>query len=191
MLLLLRLYIEFFRVGLFSVGGGLATLPFLYDLSTRTAWYTHTDVANMIAIAESTPGAIGINMATYAGYLTGGIPGAVLATLGLISPAIIVIYLVAKVLTRFSENKYVQYAFYGLRAASLAMITAAGWNVMKISILNVDGFLNGSGIGDLIVWKGLIFAIILYIAQKKFNKVHPIAFIVLSAVVGIVFHFGS
>ncbi len=90
-MILLQLYIEFAKIGLFSIGGGLATLPFLYDISDRTMWFTHADIVNMIAISESTPGAIGINMATYAGYTTAGIIGGIVATLGLITPAIIVI----------------------------------------------------------------------------------------------------
>lgn len=187
----IRLFLEFFRVGLFSIGGGLATLPFLYDLSSRTGWFTAGDVADMIAVAESTPGAIGLNMATYAGYITGGIPGGVVASLGLIAPAIIIIYLIAKALKKFQENPYVQYALYGLRAASLAMITAAAWHVFKISILNLDAFAASGSITDLIVFKALILGVALYAAMKKFTKLHPIAFIAASAVIGILLHFGS
>lgn len=187
----LRLFAEFFRVGLFSIGGGLATLPFLYNLSQRTGWFTANDVADMIAVAESTPGAIGLNMATYAGYITSGVLGGLIASLGLIAPAIIIIYLIAKALKKFSENKFVQYALYGLRAASLAMISAAAWHVFRISILNVDAFTASGSITDLIVWPAAVLAVILYVAMKKFNKVHPIVFIAISAVVGIVLHFGA
>ena len=92
---------------LFSVGGGLATLPFLYNLSDTMGWFTHGDVANLIAIAESTPGAIGINMSTYAGYLVAGIPGGIIATLGLVTPSIIIILIIANLLNKFQDNKYV------------------------------------------------------------------------------------
>ena len=108
----LRLFYEFFKVGLFSVGGGLATLPFLYDISDTTGWFTHGQLADMLAISESTPGPIGINMATYVGFTTGGIPGAVIATVGIITPSIIVILLIAKFLQAFRDNKYVKGAFY-------------------------------------------------------------------------------
>ena len=100
-MIFLRLFIEFFRAGLFAVGGGLATLPFLYDISTRTGWFTHAQLADMVAVSESTPGPIGVNMATYVGFTTAGLPGAVIATLGLITPSVIVILLVAQILDKF------------------------------------------------------------------------------------------
>ena len=86
----LRLFFEFFRAGLFAVGGGLATLPFLYEISDKTGWFTHQQLADMVAISESTPGPIGVNMATYVGFTTGGLLGSVVATLGLIAPAAII-----------------------------------------------------------------------------------------------------
>ena len=89
-----KLFWEFFKTGLFAMGGGMATLPFLYDISDRTGWFTHQNLADMIAVSESTPGPIGVNMATYSGYLTAGFPGSVIATLGLITPSIIVILIV-------------------------------------------------------------------------------------------------
>lgn len=189
MITLLRLYFEFAKVGLFSVGGGLATLPFLYDLADRTAWFTHADVANMIAIAESTPGAIGINMATYAGYITAGVLGGFVATIGLISPAIIIIYVIARLLNKFMGNKYVESAFYGLRPASIALIAVAGLNVAKITLLNWKYLPELCTIGDLFITRAIILAILIFIGQKKFKKVHPVVFIAISAVVGIVFHF--
>ena len=189
MITLLRLYFEFAKVGLFSVGGGLATLPFLYDLADRTAWFTHADVANMIAIAESTPGAIGINMATYAGYVTAGVLGGFVATVGLISPAIIIIYIIARLLNKFMGNKYVDSAFYGLRPASIALIAVAGLNVAKISLLNWEYLPDLCTIGDLFVPRAIILAILLFIGQKKFKKIHPVVFIAISAVVGVVFRF--
>ena len=117
MMLLLRLYYEFFKTGLFAVGGGLATLPFLYDISYRLGWFTHQDLSNLIAISESTPGPIGINAATYVGYLTAGPLGAVIATLGLITPSIIIIIVIAQMLERFRSNPLVDKVFYGLRPA--------------------------------------------------------------------------
>ena len=101
---LLRLMFEFFKTGLFSVGGGLATLPFLYEMSDKTGWFTHADIADMIAISESTPGAIGINMSTYAGYKTAGIPGGILASLSLAAPSVIIILIIARFLKKFRDN---------------------------------------------------------------------------------------
>ncbi len=188
----LQLFWEFFKTGLFAVGGGMATIPFLYDISTATGWFTHNDLANMIAVSESTPGPIGVNMATYVGFLTGmdiaGVPtallGAVVATLGLITPCVIVILLVSLILNTFRNNKYLNSAFYGLRPASSGLIAAAG---LSVAITN----LFPAGITALAAfnWKGLLLAVVLWVLTNKVKKtkgLHPIVFILVSAVVGIV-----
>ena len=193
-MILLRLFLEFEKTGLFSVGGGLATLPFLYEISNNTGWFTHGDVADMIAISESTPGAIGINMSTYAGYKTAianglpGILGGVVATLGLAAPCIIIILIIAKVLEKFRKNRLVEGAFYGLRPASIAMITVAGLNVAKVSLVHVAAWEASGALGDLFVWKALALGVVLFAAMKKL-KWHPVVFIAVSAVVGILFRF--
>ena len=177
----LRLFYEFFKTGLFAVGGGMATLPFLYDISDRTGWFTHAQLADMVAVSESTPGPIGVNMATYVGFLTGGVGGAVVATLGLVTPSIIVILLVSAFLQRFRDSKYVNGAFYGLRPASTAMILAAGVLVVKATFLP-----NGFATLD---WRLLALAAVLLVltnAVKQTKKLHPIVFIFASAVVGVV-----
>lgn len=130
-MILLRLFYEFFKVGLFSIGGGLATLPFLYDISDKTGWFTHADITNLIAISESTPGPIGVNAATYVGFLTDGLAGAVTATIGLIAPSIVIIILISRVLERFRDSRLVDDLFYGLRPASTGLIAAAGLLVVK------------------------------------------------------------
>ena len=187
-MIFLRLFFEFFKTGLFSVGGGLATLPFLYEMSDKTHWVTHGDIADMIAISESTPGAIGINMSTYAGFKTGGVAGGFVATIGLAAPSIIIILVIATFLKKFSDNPMVKNAFYGLRPASIAMITAAGLNVAKVSLVNLSAFLETHNIQSLFIWKAIILGIILFIARRKI-KVHPIVFIAASAIVGIVLQF--
>ena len=118
-MLYVRLFLEFFKAGLFAVGGGLATLPFLYAISDATGWFSHAQLADMVAVSESTPGPIGVNMATYVGFTTAGVPGMFAATIGLVTPSVIIILIVAQFLKRFAENKYVLNAFYGLRAASV------------------------------------------------------------------------
>ena len=125
-MLYVRLFWEFFKTGLFAVGGGLATLPFLQDMAERTGWFTHAQLADMLAVSESTPGPIGVNMATYVGFTTGGVPGALVATLGLVTPSVIVILIVAAFLKAFRDSKWVSGAFYGLRPASTALVAAAG-----------------------------------------------------------------
>lgn len=190
----LRLFWEFFKVGLFSIGGGLATLPFLYSLGAKTGWFGTADVANMLAISESTPGPIGVNMATYVGFDCGGVLGGVVATLGLVTPSVIVIVLIAMALQAFRTNKYVDAAFYTLRPASTGLIAAAGWSVFVLVLLNLDAFRASYQVGELIQWKNLIlFAVIWVLTNlvKPIKKLHPVVFLALAAVVGIVFRLGG
>ena len=190
----LRLFWEFFKVGLFSVGGGLATLPFLYSLGAKTGWFSTADVANMLAVSESTPGPIGVNMATYAGFDCGGVLGGVVATLGLVTPSVIVIVLIAMALQAFSTNKYVDAAFYTLHPASTGLIAAAGWSVFALVLVNLDAYRASYQLADLLQWKNLLlFAVIWVLTNlvKPLKKLHPVVFLALAAVVGIVFRFGG
>ena len=191
-MILLRLFWEFFKTGLFAVGGGMATLPFLYDMSARTGWFTQARLADMIAVSESTPGPIGVNMATYVGFETAGIPGAVVATLGLICPSIIIIILIARVLKQFRESKTVDAVFYGLRPCSIALITAAGLLVARVTFLNQDAPAAGFNPAELLRWKELLLAAVLLVLTRfvePLKKLHPVVFIALSAAVGILFAF--
>ena len=191
-MILLRLFYEFFKAGLFAVGGGMATLPFLYDISTRTGWYSHEKLADMIAVSESTPGPIGVNMATYVGFETAGIPGAVVATLGLVTPSIIIIILIARALKAFRENPYVEAGFYGLRPCSVGLIAAACFLVVKISLFRPDAYAAGGRLIDLFNFKAIALAAVLLVCTrcvKKLKGLHPIVFILASAVVGVVFSF--
>ena len=183
----LRLFYEFFKTGLFSVGGGLATLPFLYEMSTKTGWFTTADIADMIAVSESTPGPIGINMSTYAGFTTAGVLGGVIASVGLAAPAIIITLIIAKFLEKFRNNRFVEGAFYGLRPASIAMITAAGLNVARVALVNMDALAAGN-YGEFFLWKAILLGAAIFIAQRKL-KWSPVIFIAIAAVVGIVFQF--
>ena len=191
-MILLRLFWEFFKTGLFAVGGGMATLPFLYDMSARTGWFTQARLADMIAVSESTPGPIGVNMATYVGFETAGIPGAVVATLGLICPSIIIILLIARVLKQFRESKTVDAVFYGLRPCSIALIAAAGLLVARVTFLNQDALAAGFNQAGLLRWKELLLAAVLLVLTRivePLKKLHPVVFIALSAAVGILFAF--
>ena len=181
----LRLFWEFFKAGLFAVGGGMATLPFLYDISDKTGWFTRAQLADMIAVSESTPGPIGVNMATYVGFITGGVPGALTATIGLITPSIIIILIVAAFLQAFRDSRYVTGAFYGLRPASTALITAAGLVVVRETFVLTDG---------VFFWQGLLLAAALLVFTrwvKATKNWHPIVFIGISALVGVVFRFAG
>lgn len=186
----LRLWWEFFKIGLFSVGGGMATLPFLYDISDRTGWFTYDQIADMLAVSESTPGPIGINMATYTGFTTAGFWGSLAATLGIIMPGIIIVLLMVAVLDCFRKNKYVEAAFYGLRPASTGLIAAAGVLVVEIALFNLDLFKETGRLFDIFNLKAIILAAVLLVLTRWFKptkKLHPIVFIAFSALVGIVF----
>lgn len=192
MMLYVQLFIEFFLTGLFAVGGGMATIPFLEDISTRTGWFTHAQLADMVAVSESTPGPIGVNMATYVGYLTGGIPGGIIATLGLITPSVIVILIIAAFLKSFRNSKYVERVFYGIRPASTALIAAAGVSVLMLCIIDVAAFKLSGNLFDLIDPKAIILFVVIWVLTnlvKKTKKLHPLVFIAISAVAGLVFKF--
>lgn len=192
MTLYLRLFYEFFKTGLFAFGGGMATLPFLYSMSDATGWFTHGQLADMIAVSESTPGPIGVNMATYVGFTTGGIPGAIVATLGLVAPSIIVILIIARVLEAFRQNKYVDAVFYGLRPCSVGLIAAAGMLVVKIAMFNFDLYGQTGALADLFNFRALALAAALVVLTrfvKITKKLHPVVFIAASAAVGIIFSF--
>lgn len=192
MMLYLRLFWEFFKTGLFAVGGGMATLPFLYSMSDATGWFTHAQLADMIAVSESTPGPIGVNMATYVGFSTAGIPGAVVATLGLITPSVIIILIIAKVLAAFRQNKTVDAAFYGLRPCSVGLIAAAGLLVVKISLFNAELYQQTGVLMNVFNWKAIILAAVLIVLTryvKPLKKLHPVFFILGSAALGALFAF--
>ena len=192
MMLYQRLFWEFFKTGLFAVGVGMATLPFLYSMSDATGWFTHAQLADMIAVSESTPGPIGVNMATYVGFSTAGVPGAVVATLGLITPSVIIILIIARVLAAFRQNKVVDAAFYGLRPCSVGLIAAAGLLVVKIALFDVDLYRQTGVLMNLFQWKAIALAAVLIVLTryvKPLKKLHPVFFILGSAAVGALFAF--
>ncbi len=175
--------LEFFKTGLLSIGGGLATLPFLYDMADKYPWFTRAQLSDMIAVSESTPGPMGVNMATYAGYTTAGIPGALLATFSLVLPSIIVILIVARFLQRFQSSVIVKRILEGLRPASVGLIAAAGYGILKLA-LKLDFS------GEMAMWMdwralglGVVLGILYYFLQKK---LHPIVFIIAGGVAGVV-----
>jgi len=187
----LRLFFEFFKIGLFSVGGGLATIPFLTDLGVRTGWFTSGQLADMIAISESTPGPMGINMATYVGFSSAGVFGGILATLGLVAPCIIVTLIISRFLQKFRQSRAVDGVFYGLRAASVALITAAMLQVARIALMFHEVPVPEYGVvkTQLFYWPAILLAAVIFVLVKftPLKKLHPICFIGLAALAGIVF----
>lgn len=193
-MVLLRLFFEFAKTGLFAVGGGLATIPFLQDLGARTGWFTNSELTTMIAVSESTPGPMGVNMATYVGFKIAGVHhipgviGAAVATLGLIFPSIVIILIIAGFLQKFRQSKAVEAVFYGLRPASTALIASAGLTVAAAVLVTVGG----GAVHTLAVhWPALILAAAVFIAMRytPLKKLHPIVFIGVSALLGAVLRF--
>ncbi len=178
----LTLAYEFFKIGLFSIGGGMATLPFLMDLTAKYDWFTASELANMVAISESTPGPVGINMATYAGYNAGGVPGAIVATLALTAPALVIIVIIARFLENFSENNTVKAVFYGIRPTVAALIGYAVWELLKIALVTATGTVLQINYINLLIC--ITFFLLLQI--KKLGKLHPLVWIIAGAAVGIV-----
>lgn len=177
------LFFEFFKIGLFAVGGGMATVPFLMELAEQYPWFTPAELANMIAISESTPGPIGINMATYAGFNAAGFPGALCATFSLVAPALIIIVIIARFMSDFSENKFVKGAFTGIRPMIASLIGYAVWQIAVITfadttepkiIFRFDAIFICAALLALFQWKPL-------------KKLHPIVWIALGALLGILF----
>ena len=197
MMLYLKLFWEFFKAGLFAIGGGMATVPFLQEISRKTGWYTAGDLADMIAVSESTPGPIGVNMATYVGYTTvhnhygpvAGIFGGILSTVGLVMPSVIIILIVARFLEKFRENRYVNAAMYGLRAASVGLISSAGISIVMIAVFQINSIEEWKA--AVIDYRCFVLAVLVLIMTRwvpKIKDLHPIIFIIASAVIGIVFH---
>ncbi len=203
MMTILRLFIEFFFTGLLAVGGGLATLPFLYDIGEKTGWFTEADVLNMIAVSESTPGPIGVNMATFTGFITGdnmgsftelvgptvaGIFGSLTATLGLVLPSYIVIVIIAKFLDKYKSSPLTEGTFSLLRPASTAMVTAAGLSVASLAFFPNGFDLNSIGaFFGALDYKVLILTAVILVGTILWKKGHPIVFIAFGAVCGIIF----
>ena len=197
---LLKLFWEFFLTGLFAIGGGMATVPFLQDISAKTGWYTAGQLADMIAVSESTPGPLGVNMATYVGYTVGsqelggaamGILGSVTATIGLITPSVIIIMVIAYFLKKFRESRLVDAALYGLRPASVALISAAGVDIVLFALLQVDSIYEIAKAS--ISWKSVLLAVLISVGTDfvpKLKKIHPIWFIAAAAVIGVVLRMG-
>lgn len=180
----INLFVEFFKIGLFAVGGGLATLPFLYALTPKYTWFSEADLPNMVAVSQATPGPIGVNMATYAGYNAAGISGSIVATIALVTPSVIIIIIIASFLDKFRENPYFDAAFYGLRPAVTALVTIAGFNVLKDAIFSTILYQDTGNSLDFFNLKAIILFILFSIATFRL-KLHPILFIVLGALCGI------
>ena len=183
----LTLFYEFFKTGLFSIGGGMATVPFLMDMAEKHPWFTPEQLTDMIAISESTPGPIGVNMSTYAGFNAGGVLGGIISTFSLVLPSVIVICIVSKFMARFRASRLVDDAFYGLRPASAAMIAAAMFQVLISSLFYTDLFALGAPWYTTFNIGAIILFFVVLAGAIFLKKLHPIVFILFGAAAGILF----
>ncbi|HAE15810.1 MAG TPA: chromate transporter [Erysipelotrichaceae bacterium] len=185
----IRLCIEFFKTGLFAVGGGLASIPFLKEMAVKYGWFTIEDLTTMIAVSESTPGPIGVNMATYVGFHMYGLAGGLAATLSLVAPSIIVICIIAKILEKFRSSPIVNGVFEGLRPAVCGLIIAAVMSIYISALFNVSAWQATGNLLSLFNWKAcVLFAALLAFYLYK-PKIHPIVIICAAAAAGIIFGF--
>jgi chromate transporter len=190
---LILLYLEFFKIGVFAVGGGLATLPFLFHMANdrftfirQTGWLSTEQVGNFLAIAQCSPGAIGVNVCAQTGFQYGGIPGGIIAVLGLISPAIIIISVIARALQSIKNNKISTAVFSGLRPAAAGLLTAAGLGVWRLALYNGIAANGSEAWHEIIRWRESLVCLVIFLLIVKF-KGHPVIYVALGAVAGIVF----
>ena len=180
---MLLLIIEFFKTGLFAIGGGPATIPFLMDMAQKYPWFSMAELSDMIAISESTPGPVGLNMATYAGFKTLGTFGGAVSTLALTIPSIVIILIIARFLEGFQENRTVKAVFKGIKPAVTALIAVAVSKIFQVSLFDISNGTYAPRISSMII------CVIIFVMLQwgKAKKMHPALWFLFAAVVGIVF----
>lgn len=170
MKLFVQLFLQFFHVGVFSFGGGYATLPFLYDIAEKYHWYSAKQLTDMLAISSITPGPVGVNVATFAGFATSGVLGALIATTAIILPSYIIVTIVYKVLDKFRTNRNVKGAIRALKPAGCALLSAVGIKLLSTSNLHLLGSL-------------ILIAFVITSLKKKQD---PLFYLGISAILGLV-----
>ena len=169
----LLLFLEFFKTGLFSIGGGYATMPFLYQFIDDYGWYSSKQLSDMIAISILTPGPVGINMATFAGFQTTGLIGAITASVALVMPSYIIVIFISELLEKYKDNFYVKTALASLRPVGCGLLTVLCINLCTSNIKNIYS---------------LLLLTILFILSFNFRK-NPILYFVIGSISGVVLHF--
>ena len=182
----LRLFFEFFKTGLFAIGGGLATIPFLTEIGQKTGWYTMAELTNMIAVSESTPGPMGINMATYVGFTVGGPLGVLVATIGEVTPCVIIIIFISSTIYKYKDSFYVSSALAGIRACSLGLIMYAFLSVFTSSVIFINNYKETGNIASIYDVRVLSIFFSVLIASRIYKKCHPVTWIAVSAVLGMI-----
>lgn len=190
----LLLFVEFFKIGLFSFGGGYATLPFLYHMSETYHWFSADELLRMLAVSSITPGPVGMNVATFAGFKTGGILGSIIATMAIMVPSFMIVIFISKMLKKFRDNFYIKSALYALRPATAAMIAAVGVRLFKGSIILAlpKGFSEFFDIfykiGEFVDIKAFMLFLFLFILSLKLKR-DPLIYLLIGAIFGVLLHF--
>ena len=166
----LLLFIQFFKIGVFSFGGGYATLPFLYDIAEKFHWYGISQLTDMLAVSSLTPGPVGVNMATYAGFTTSGVIGALTATFAIMLPSFIIVSIVFKILDKFKSNLYIQSIVKALKPAGCALLSAVGIKLIFTSNLHLIG----------------ILVLTVFLISGFIKKRDPIFYLGVSALIGLI-----
>lgn len=173
---LFEIFISFFKVGMFSFGGGLAALPLIAEeLVTNRAWLTMSELTDLVSIAQMTPGPIAINSSTFVGLRLAGAPGAIVATLGCIVPSIIYITILYKLYKKYNNLAIMQTILKYLRAAIIALIASAGLKIF-INVIDLDGAIN---------YIGIVMFVISFIAIRK-TKLSPVKIMMSCGIIGII-----
>lgn len=176
------LFLEFFKTGMFAIGGGLATLPFLYQLGAVYKWFSPKDLTQMFAIANVMPGPPGINLTTQIGFKVANFWGALIAVIGILIPSVIFVFIISKLLKEFEDNKFVKSIFYMLKPVSCAMIAGIGFKLLK-SVVFTSGNITLASVD----WTAIILLALMFVLSLK--KEHsPLFYLGLSALVGILIH---
>jgi len=177
----LYLFAVFFRTGLFAIGGGLATLPFIFELADNSVWLTRESIGNMLAIAQSAPGAIGVNLAACIGFKYSGISGGLMAALGLVTPSIIVIIIAARMLEAFRENRIIKILFTSFRPAAAGLLSSAGLSAIVLSLWNAAA----PRWYEFLRWKEFLLFALIFFLVVKFKK-HPVLYIAAAGAAGVI-----
>jgi chromate transporter len=178
---LFMLFTRFFKIGLFSVGGGYATLPFLYEIAAKETWLSAEKIGDMLAVAQSLPGAIGVNLSVYVGFQRAGVPGGLVAALGLVTPSIITIIVVARILNAFKKSAFVAAVFSGLRPAGAGLLSAAALGALSITLLDraAETWI------AMPRWRECALFAAIFLLIRSFKQ-HPVVYIALAGVAGMV-----
>lgn len=183
-MLLLNLFLEFFKIGSFSFGGGMSTLPYVFDMAKNTSWITQESITNLLSVTQVTPGPMACNIGTIVGFKTYGIIGAIICNISFVIPAIFFMGIIYKFFNKIQKNKKINKIIIILRAATLAIIISSSITIFKNAFLNNSEIINLNNFLFLINYKSIILGILIYFLSNKYEKINSIFLIIISGVLG-------